>query len=128
MVRRELRAASAIERRPYVPEQHQTQDRDEVADWISDHAASNYASWSHEEIGEETGFSRQHVDNVVEHYFKPAGDASGVEALAEELELGDASGLQAALGSDVTRELLIYRLGYRDGQRDALDAVDDTDG
>lgn len=119
MVRQELKTANEIERRPHVPDKHRTKGREEVADWIEEHAAHEWSDWTHQEVAQEVDYSRQHVDNVVEHYFQPAGGSSDIEALADELGLGDVTRLQEALGADVSRELLIYRLGYRDGQRDA---------
>lgn len=121
MVRASLKEASRIERKPHVPDKHRTPDRTKVADWIEEHAANEWQEWTHAEIAEETGYSRQHVDKVVEYYFQPEGESSDVEALADELGVGDVTTLQQALGADVSRELLIYRMGYRDGQRDAQD-------
>lgn len=121
MVRASLKEASRIERKPHVPDKHRTHDRTKVADWIEEHAANEWQDWKHREIAEETGYSRQHVDKVVEYYFQPEGESGDVEALADILELGDVTTLQQAFGVDVSRELLIYRMGYRDGQRDAQD-------
>jgi len=114
-----IKDAERIKRKTHIPEQHRTPKRSQAADWIEEHAADDWRNWTHTEIADETGFSRQHIDNVVEYYFEPAGADSDVEALADELGLGNVSSLERAVGGDVSRELLIYRLGYRDGQRDA---------
>lgn len=125
MVSASLKEADRIERRTHVPDKHRTPERSKVADWIEEHAADDWQEWTHQEIADETGYSRQHVDNVVEYYFQPEGKTSDVEALADDLGIGDISTLQHALGADVSRELLIYRLGYRDGQQDALEQLDE---
>lgn len=120
-----LTDAERIERKTHVPENHRTRQRTEVADWIEEHAADEWREWKHQEIADELDYSRQHIDNVVRYYFQAAGESSDVEALADELGVGDIGSLQEAFGADVSRELLIYRLGYRDGQQDAFTQLGD---
>jgi hypothetical protein len=121
MVSASLKDAERIERKTHVPDRHRTRQRTEVADWIETHASDEWREWTHQEIADELNYSRQHIDNVVQHYFQPAGESSEVDALADELGVPDVGSLQQALGTNVSRELLIYRLGYRDGMRDARD-------
>lgn len=92
-----------------VDDEFSTQKRQRVADYILD-------NWNDSdeitltEIAEETATSRQHVKNTLEEHFRSADQ--GIER--------DGGGLSGELDERAIRLVLhAYRLGYRDGRRDA---------
>ncbi len=114
MVSNALRHATRIERKQEISDEDRTADRDEAADWIEEHAASNWHDWTFTRIAEETEFSRQHIANTVQAYFQPvtaSGNATGTDGLD--------------LNQDEVPEWILdavkqaYRDGYRDGRADA---------
>jgi len=84
MVRAEIKQASELRRKRYVPDSERTPDRDEMADWIESHIVEGDWNWSEttiSEISETSGFSREHVARVLDAYFEPAsGGQSEVRA------------------------------------------------
>lgn len=111
MVSKALRNATRIERKDTVGDSDRTPKRDEVAEWIDEHAADNWGEWTFTEISDETGFSRQHIANTVDAYFRPADAGVDLSAVAD----AEAS---EVIGDAAYRDLLLYRQGYRDGWRD----------
>jgi len=99
----ELRSADRIVRKDHIPDSERTEERDDVADWIDEHAADEWRKWTFTDIADELGFTRQHISNTVKTYYRPAGHEEDAE------ELGQLS----------ERDLRIYRRGYRDGYEDA---------
>lgn len=98
--------AEEIERKENIPKKDQTDDRDEAADAIERMWPATLT-----EIAEETGYSRQHIRNTLDVYYRPANTSGPGMNLDE---LGDLS----IPGRE--RELLqAYRMGYRDGFQDA---------
>lgn len=73
MSRARIREAGALRRRQRVPDSDRTAARDEVADWIEEHAADDWVSWTMTAVAEEVGYSREHVAKTLEAYFEPAG-------------------------------------------------------
>lgn len=118
MVSDEIRNASQIRRRTKVPPDNRTPDRTKVADWIEEHAADEWGRWSALDVADETGYSRQHVNNVLRYYFKPVQEEDIFEEIAERLGVTNAEERDELLGELTSRELLIYRLGYRDAIHD----------
>lgn len=118
MVSDEIRNAAQIRRRTRVPPEDRTPDRTQVADWIEEHAAGEWSRWSASQVAEETSYSRQHVDNVLQHYFEPVREANVFDEIAERLGIEDMEDRHDLLGELTSRELLIYRLGYRDAVQD----------
>jgi hypothetical protein len=70
--------AHAIERVDDVPDEVATTARDEAADWIEAEVVEA-GRWPMDlqDMGEESGWSRQHIKNTLDHYFRPIAD-SGV--------------------------------------------------
>lgn len=118
MVSDEIRNASQIRRRTMVPPDDRTPKRTEVADWIEEHAADEWERWSTSQVADETGYSRQHVDNVLRYYFKPVRESNVFEDIADRLDIDDLEDRNDLLGELTSKELLIYRLGYRDAVHD----------
>lgn len=111
MVSKALRNATRIERKDSIPAEAQTPKRDEAADWIEEHAAENWGEWTFTDIADETEYSRQHIANTVEAYFRPADAGIDLGAVAD-------ADVSEVVGDGAYRDLLIYRQGYRDGWRD----------
>jgi len=84
MVRAEIKEASELRRKRYVPDSDRTPDRDAMADWIDSHIVQGDWDWSEttiSEISEASGFSREHVARVLDTYFDPgAGGQSEIIA------------------------------------------------
>jgi len=118
MVSDELRRAAKLRRRTRVPAENRTADRTKVADWIEEHAADEWGRWTSTSVAEETGFSRQHVNNVLDHYFIPVEEDDVFDEIAERLNINDMEHHRELLGELTSREMLIYRLGYRDAVHD----------
>ncbi|MGB9966102.1 hypothetical protein [Halobacterium hubeiense] len=118
MVSEEIRNATQLRRRTRVPAEHRTPDRTEVADWIEEHAADEWGRWTSSDVEKEVDYSRQHVDNVLEHYFAPVEEENIFEEVADRLGIEDMEKRDELLGELTSRELLIYRLGYRDAVQD----------
>jgi len=119
MVREALKHAARLERRPQIDPEDRTHRRDEVADWIEAHAADEWPNWSLTDIAGELDCSRQLVGDVVERYFRPAGEV-GIDEL-EAIDPGQREEVRELLGEVTGREALIYALAYRQGYRDARD-------
>lgn len=111
-MRPEIKHARRITRRASVRPEHTTEDRDRAADWIEENVVRSerpYADWTVTEMAVESGWSRQHISNVLDRYFEPVRDSGG-----KRLEQIDA---------DVSDE---YRQGFVDGWEAAKDANDDA--
>lgn len=118
MVSESIRRASRLRRRSRIPPDQRTPKRKEVADWIEEHAADSWADWRSTDVAEEVGYSRQHVNNVLEHYFVPVEEEDVFAEIADQLGVTDTAHREQILGELTSRELLIYRLGYRDAMQD----------
>lgn len=106
MVRNELKYAEQIKRKETVEPENQTPKREAAAEWIEEHVvrAERYRETTISEMAEESGWSRQHIANTLEHYFEPAPEGE------DSLTVG---------GVDVDLLLQVYREGYRNGLQDA---------
>lgn len=92
MVRAAIKEADELQRRPYVPEQDRTPDRDDAADWLEAELVDGDRSWGQTTIVElseasgnsgESGYSREHIARTLDKYFDPKG--GGRSAILEEL-------------------------------------------
>lgn len=113
MVRARIREASALRRKPQVRDGDRTPDRDEVAEFIAEHVADDWDEWTITEIAERTGYSREHVSNVLDRYFEPQGQVATTEL--EEM-------LDAQVPTEQSSE---YRRGFADGFQQALQLPDE---
>lgn len=97
------------------PDEQRTDARDEAADWIEDMWPATLS-----DIAEESGFSRQHIRNTLDTYFRPAG--SSLQTMAAQPDTLE--GLEDLPVPKHERDILRavnlgYRLGYQDGREDA---------
>lgn len=117
MVSKAIKQAESIERKQFVPEHKRTDDKDKAADYIADQFVNGDRDWSKttiSELAEETKYTRQHIANTLEGYFKPAeradiDDPDLIESLTTNL--------------DIERSGDDYIEGYRDGFVDAAEAL-----
>lgn len=91
-----------------ITEDLRTEDRDAAAEFIQKEIiGENRWPMTRTEIAEESGWSRQHISNVLRHYFEevnqPAGDI-------------DTSRFDSVFEA--------YREGYREGFNDGFDRAD----
>lgn len=121
MVREEVKNTSRLERKPHVPQKDRTPERDRIADWIEDKAADDWDQWTMSSVAQAADCSRQHVGNVLEHYFIAEGESRGIGELGE-IGSMDSDEIRHLLGEATEREFLIlsagYRQGYKDGRED----------
>lgn len=87
-------------RRVAPPEAEQTPERDAAADWLETHVLAD-GRWpvSYSQLADESEWSRQHMTNVVRHYFQEV-DPDRDSRFDDEFDA--------------------YRRGYRDGWADGL--------
>lgn len=106
MVSDKLKYAEQIARKDSVSPEHRTEGRTQAAEWIQEHIvrARRWPEVTMKQIAEESGWSRQHIANTLEHYFRPAD--------------GEGHGLTID-GYDIKTLLEVYREGYRAGYDDA---------
>lgn len=121
MVSDTLKNATRLQRKASIRNSERTGSRDEVADWIEEHAADDWNEWTMTDIAEEVGYSRQHVANTVEAYFEPV-DREG-NSIGGKLQQGSNPENESPLHALSQRELEIYRMGYRDGWRDRNESL-----
>jgi len=126
MVREAIRKASRLERKTNIPDTDRTAERDRVADWIVEKAADDWKDWTITSVSQAADCSRQHVANVLDLYFVPAGESRSASNLGE-IGSMSAEKVEELLGKYTEREFLILTTGYRLGYQDALeDEASDT--
>lgn len=99
--------APAIQRKDDVPEEYRTDDRDAAAEYITEEVVEE-GRWpvTMTQIANETGYSRQHIKNVLEYYF-------------EATRAKDEPPRQIEVPEDVDAQS--YLRGFIDGYRDAVE-------
>lgn len=114
MVRATIKEAEALRRKQRVPPEQQTAERDRAADWIERQVVEGDLDWATttlRELGDRSEWSRQHIANVVDAYFRPA-EQSGVAAeLIGDIPTPDGT-------SDFQNG---FAMGWREGVRWALE-------
>lgn len=95
------------------PPGERTDERDKAADWIQSEVVEK-GRWplTLSEMEKEVKWSRQHLRNTLDAYFRPAGSTPLPDGDGDDMEFGKLTGDDAKL-------LSAYRRGYRDGFKDA---------
>lgn len=121
MASEDIRHVPCIERKPDIPESAQTPDRDIVADWIEENAVDEWLNWSFKDVGDETGYSRQHVANTVKNYFEPAPPDDGRKSNGSSppVTVGSVDQLDESQMPDWVIQKV--KDAYREGMQDGID-------
>lgn len=95
-------------------ETERTEERDAAADWIeAEVIAKGRWPMTLTDMDEESRWSRQHLRNTLNAYYTPADSTqSGVD-------VDDLDALPQAIPGRERELMQAYRMGYRDGRRDA---------
>lgn len=110
-MRDELKAADRLQRKQWVAPSNRTESRDKVADWVEETVVEpgRWADVSLNDLAAESGWSRQHIANTIEHYFDPDGAPTAEPDDLAELPIDEAPESVVELVREV------YREGFRDG-------------
>lgn len=93
-----------------VPDSKRTDQKDDAATTIDEMWPATLT-----DIATEAGYSRQHIRNTLDLYFRPASHSTITVPLPD----GDALQEDVQLPGHEQELLAAYRMGYRDGRHDA---------